>query len=556
MWKLLTTSSSPKWSCTWTGCSPPQINKRPFVLPWLTGINGNGVRVLTAKAFDGKNNSQTSTAVHVIVQNETVPPLLSIVTPTEGAALSGTIAASFAATDNDAILSVHVLIDETLLAVLTQPPFTLQWDTTALGNGAHKLTAFGFDRAGNKSVTSVASVTVSNAAVADFDSRFKAPRCATPVASCETNTLVRGRALLGPEPNQPNTLGSSCADGREGVLHDDESVESIRVTSPVGTAFTTGHTVNVEVTGFVYDPAVNEADVYYAQDATAPQWLLVGTVSPAAPGVQTMRLPLTLKGEGTQAVRAQLRYKGAATACAAGDYNDRDDLVFEVQRPGVTLQQPQLPKAALLVVDSLPLRAHEQVMRDQLQDQLGLTVAIKVAAEVELSHAEDKHLIVISDTVSNLPLARKLRFLAVPLITWQPTLLNELGMVVGGGNRFQTFGDGELSLDIVDPHSPLAAGLNDSSPLLVSPAAFFSVVPKGDVTVVARPKGGSDRATVFLFETSAVMAKGPAPARRIAFFGGSAMPHLMTDAAWDIFRATATWALRAAAGRPLRRSIV
>ena len=56
---------------------------------------------------------------------------------------------------------------------------------------------------------------------ATFDGGLRAPRCATPGSVCDTGgTLVRGRDNItnGIEPNEPNTLQGSCADGAAGFV--------------------------------------------------------------------------------------------------------------------------------------------------------------------------------------------------------------------------------------------------------------------------------------------------------------------------------------------------
>jgi hypothetical protein len=68
-------------------------------------------------------------------------------------------------------------------------------------------------------------------------------------------------------------------------------------------------------------------------------WTAVATnITPTAgqTGMQTFTATYTLPSGGLQAVRAQFRYQGAASACTSGAYNDRDDLVFAVTSAPVT----------------------------------------------------------------------------------------------------------------------------------------------------------------------------------------------------------------------------
>jgi hypothetical protein len=83
-------------------------------------------------------------------------------------------------------------------------------------------------------------------------------------------------------------------------------------------------------------PSADATDFFYAADATNPVWTLIGTRVPTAAGAQTLSIGYTLPAGALQAVRVQHRYQGSATACASGNYNDRDDLVFAVTSAPVT----------------------------------------------------------------------------------------------------------------------------------------------------------------------------------------------------------------------------
>ncbi|HLQ21811.1 MAG TPA: hypothetical protein VK132_01325, partial [Gemmatimonadales bacterium] len=49
-----------------------------------------------------------------------------------------------------------------------------------------------------------------------FDAALQAPRCAGVGSACDSGPLLNGRGSVGPEPNQPNTINHSCADGALG----------------------------------------------------------------------------------------------------------------------------------------------------------------------------------------------------------------------------------------------------------------------------------------------------------------------------------------------------
>ncbi|HEX9185656.1 MAG TPA: M36 family metallopeptidase [Vicinamibacteria bacterium] len=165
-----------------------------------------------------------------------------------------------------------------------------------------------------------------------FDAVLQAPRCSTVGSSCDTgSSLVLGRDGRGPEPNQPNTIADSCADGTSGTFHADESNDRLVVSTTDGASFAAGKTVRVDATVWAWStPSADRLDLYYAADATSPAWTLIATLTPTVAGQQTLSATYTLPSGALQAVRAQFRYQGSASTCTSGGYNDRDDLVFAV----------------------------------------------------------------------------------------------------------------------------------------------------------------------------------------------------------------------------------
>jgi hypothetical protein len=162
---------------------------------------------------------------------------------------------------------------------------------------------------------------------ATFDESLRAPACGPLVGrSCDTRTLVVGRAQLGPEPNQPNAIGS-CPDGTDGSGSNDR----VRIATTDGAPFAPGRKVvisaAVDARGAFED---DRADFFFAAEAEHPVWQLVGSAAPTGPGPQTLEAVYTLPAGARQAVRVQFRSGGTPDPCAAGPQDDRDDLVFAV----------------------------------------------------------------------------------------------------------------------------------------------------------------------------------------------------------------------------------
>jgi hypothetical protein len=97
---------------------------------------------------------------------DTTPPTVALAAPAAGgAALSGTVSVTASASDNVAVVGVQFRLDGSNLgAEVTAVPYTLSWNTTLAGNGAHTLTAVARDAAGNTTTSAPVSVTVSNTA--------------------------------------------------------------------------------------------------------------------------------------------------------------------------------------------------------------------------------------------------------------------------------------------------------------------------------------------------------------------------------------------------------
>jgi len=174
---------------------------------------------------------------------------------------------------------------------------------------------------------------------ATWDATMRVPKCGAVSDACTTGgSLVLGRSNLGPEPHQPNTIYDSCADGASGVYHSDESIDRITISTLDGSNLEPGKDVRVDVVVWAYtSPVYDSLGVYLAADATSPVWTLLETVTPTAPGPQTLSIVATLPAGGPlQAVRAAFRYDGTESPCDTGSYDDRDDLVFAVGAPDTT----------------------------------------------------------------------------------------------------------------------------------------------------------------------------------------------------------------------------
>jgi leucyl aminopeptidase len=184
-----------------------------------------------------------------------------------------------------------------------------------------------------------------NAAYSEY---IGAPWCKDSGSECSSGTLLNGRGTgsvsNGGELNQPNTI-DGCVDGSGGSNEDsDESLEKIVVRSDDGAGIREGGVVTIIAT--VWADADNNdfqydyADFYHASDfGLYTKWELIGTVQAAQGKEHELMMTHTLPpgGSSYQAVRVQFRARGSSSSACdksydGGKWNDRDDLVFKVQR--------------------------------------------------------------------------------------------------------------------------------------------------------------------------------------------------------------------------------
>ena len=302
----------------------------PYAYEWDTLSWGDRVRSIVAVAADAAGNVGVSVPVTVTTAN---PPVVTLTAPPAGSVVSGVVVVAASASDNVGVARVDFYVDGGLVGTDSAAPYEAAWTSAASPDGGHVLLAKAYDQAGNLGTSPPVAVTSTNG-FAVYDQALKAPACAGVGPRCDSGVLLNGRGPVGPEPNQPNTLGGSCPDGASGTYHTDESNDRIRVLTTDGSTLTGGRTVRVEATVWAYSTTSNQLDLYYTGDAANPVWTHLTTLTPSARGGQTLAATYTLPwAGGVHAVRARFRYGGTAGPCGAGTYNDHDDLAFAVGAP-------------------------------------------------------------------------------------------------------------------------------------------------------------------------------------------------------------------------------
>lgn len=265
-------------------------------------------------------------------------PALDIVFPPADATLTGGV--KLAASATGPVTSVAFSVDGAYVGADADGSngWSVEWDSSTVGDGAHAFIARAYDVAGNVAEKTV-SAKVVNPGNASYDATLLAPVCATVGPRCATGALVIGRGAAGPESGAPNTLYAACADGPGGLFHVDESIDAIELHAADGSAVLAEGTeveVAVQVWGYP-DFGPDVVDLWFATEAgDPPLWNYVGSTNVRGAGTQTVwftyRLPAFPEKatSNLQAIRATMRYGGERSECTTGPYDDHDDLAFAV----------------------------------------------------------------------------------------------------------------------------------------------------------------------------------------------------------------------------------
>lgn len=88
------------------------------------------------------------------------PPVITVTSP--GATVSRNVTLEATANDNKGVTQVEFRVDGTAIGTATSAPYSLSWNTGAVADGPHNITAIARDAAGNTTTSAAVTVTVSN----------------------------------------------------------------------------------------------------------------------------------------------------------------------------------------------------------------------------------------------------------------------------------------------------------------------------------------------------------------------------------------------------------
>ncbi|MDB4980901.1 MAG: hypothetical protein JWM82_1653, partial [Myxococcales bacterium] len=195
---------------------------------------------------------------------------------------------------------------------------------------------------------------------------------------------------------------------------------------------------------------------------------------------------------------------------------------------------------ALLIVGNTKLNVGDSAVQKEVQS-LGLAVVVKAAAAATTTDATGKQLVLISSTVTSGAVKTKFRSVAIPVIVWEASLLDDMGMV-GSANGFGTVPN-QRQLSMVTPAAdPMAANLSGKPTVTSAASTFTWGKPLPTAVVVAHLASDAQKSAIFRYEKGAQMAGLTAPARRVAFFLEDATASVLTPAGRALGDAAILWA--------------
>ena len=141
-----------------------ELAAAPYEIVWNTAGVSNGTHTISAIARDAAGHQSTA-SVAVTVSNDLAAPTVALTTPVGGATVTGTAAVLATATDDVGVAGVQFTIDGVPAGAEDDAaPYELVWNTAAVANGTHTVSAIARDAAGHQTTTSVVVTVVNDSA--------------------------------------------------------------------------------------------------------------------------------------------------------------------------------------------------------------------------------------------------------------------------------------------------------------------------------------------------------------------------------------------------------
>jgi hypothetical protein len=120
-----------------------------------------GFSIYRLTVTDDKGATDTA-KVTVRLKYDTVQPSAQLTDPRNNSTVSGTTTLSVNATDDIGVDHVDFYKNDTVIGAKASAPYSFDWNTTTVPNGAYKIKAIAYDAANNSRVTNIITLNVKN----------------------------------------------------------------------------------------------------------------------------------------------------------------------------------------------------------------------------------------------------------------------------------------------------------------------------------------------------------------------------------------------------------
>jgi subtilisin family serine protease len=208
---------------------------------------------------------------------------------------------------------------------------------------------------------------------------------------------------------------------------------------------------------------------------------------------------------------------------------------------GPTVSFTVTPRGKALLVRAATPSAGDNVIRDRLVT-LGFDVTEKSDTQLVTSDANGVDLVVVTETVTSGNVNTKLTNVPTPVLSMEPSILDDLGMTgLGLGTDFGTVG-GQTQLNLVDVSHPMARLLSGVRTVNTTGGNYSFGIPGSEALLVGSIVPTPQRAGLFGYQTGSNMVNLSAPGRRVALFVDSLAAASLTTDGRSVFDAAVAWA--------------
>jgi hypothetical protein len=197
----------------------------PYSVSYDTLQLTEGVHSIKAVAADTAGNLAEN--VITITLTDQVPPTVSIISPVNNTEVIGTISILVDATDNAAVESVELYIDDTFIGSDTSEPYSVSYDTLSVTEGIHSIKAVAVDTAGNlaEDVITITVLTDQTAPIVSLNSPTNNEEVsgtisilvdATDNAAVESVQFYIDDTLIGTDTSEPYSISYNTLSITEG----------------------------------------------------------------------------------------------------------------------------------------------------------------------------------------------------------------------------------------------------------------------------------------------------------------------------------------------------